>query len=424
MNPFLDGNGLLRVGVRLSNGKMSFSSLHPIILPRSCFLNDLIIKDYHLNNLHTGVQSTLYAIRTKFWLINGKNQIKRVIHQCINCFRVKPILSQYLMGNLPSIRTTLSRPFLNVGIDYCGPFLVKEKKYRNRNTIKAYVAVFVCMAIKAIHLEVVEDLSTEGFLAALRRFIARRGTPKSIHCDNGTNFQGAKNELRELYELLSNENHQNSVNHFALNNCIEFHFIPPSSPHFGGLWEASVKNFKMHLKRVAGNSVLTFIEFYTMIVEIESVLNSRPLTAISNDPNDLLALTPGHFLINDSLTNIPAQNFSSLPKNRLSAWQLMTKIREDFWTRWHKEYINNLNVRPKWTNKRPNLQIGELVLIKNENSPSLMWPLARIIELHPGNDGTVRAVTLKTKGGNLKRPVNKLAPLPRDEPDPSHINQD
>lgn len=419
LNPFIDENQLLRVGGRLTNAKMTFDCKHPIILPRSSFLNDLIIKHFHRKNHHAGVQATLYAIRTKFWLINGKNQIKKIIHQCINCFRTKPILSKYLMGNLPSIRTTLSRPFLNVGIDYCGPFLIKEKKYRNKQKIKVYVAVFICMAVKAVHLETVEDLSTDAFLGALRRFIARRGKPKSIYCDNGTNFQGANNELKELHNLIKSENHQIRISNFSQSHSIEFHFIPPSSPHFGGLWESHVKLFKSHFRKVAGNCIFTFVEFYTLAVEIEAVLNSRPLTPISNDPNDLLALTPGHFLINDSLTNIPEQNFASLPSNRLSAWQLITKIRDDFWQRWHKEYINTLNVRQKWHTKTPNIKKGTLVLIKDDNIPSLKWPLGRILELHPGSDDVVRTVTLKTSNGILKRSVNKLAPLPTDEEVPA-----
>lgn len=316
------------------------------------------------------------------------------------------------MGNLPAVRVIKVRPFYHVGIDYCGPFYIKERKYRNQKRIKAYVAVFVCMTIKAIHIEVVSDLSTEGFLGALKRFIARRGKPASIYCDNATNFQGARNELRELYALLKSTEFKTEVFSFSNNNSIEFHFIPPSSPHFGGLWEAGVKSYKHHYKRVASKALLTFEEFNTLSIEIESLLNSRPLTPISSDINDLSALTPGHFLIGDSLTDLPEPNLLPLPSNRLSAWQLVSKIRQDFWKRWSIEYLNELNIRRKWNVNTVNPKEGMLVVIKEDNIPCMQWPLARIQQLHPGNDGVVRSVTLKTANGLLKRTVKKIGILP------------
>ncbi|XP_044575197.1 uncharacterized protein LOC123259005 [Cotesia glomerata] len=179
------------------------------------------------------------------------------------------------MADLPSARVTDSAAFSHVGVDYFGPVSIKEKKFRNRTIIKAYGCVFICMATKAVHLEIVSDMTTEGFLGAFGRFIGRRGVPSHVYSDNGTNFVGANNELRELYYLLESEQHQGRVKEYAVRKNITWQFNPPLSPHFGGIWEAAVKSFKHHFRRVVKNQILTFEELNTLAVQIESILNSR-----------------------------------------------------------------------------------------------------------------------------------------------------
>ncbi|XP_011874869.1 PREDICTED: uncharacterized protein LOC105565906, partial [Vollenhovia emeryi] len=169
------------------------------------------------------------------------------------------------MGNLPQVRVREAIPFANTGVDFCGPFYIKEKKHRNRIRIKVYVCIFVCMTIKAVHFEVVNDLTSDGFLAALRRFISRRGIPAQVYSDNGTNFVGANNQLREMYALFNSDKHKNTVDRFACENQIKWHFIPPAAPHFGGLWESTVKLFKHHFKRVVGDALFTFEELNTLV---------------------------------------------------------------------------------------------------------------------------------------------------------------
>ncbi|XP_063979923.1 uncharacterized protein LOC135163947 [Diachasmimorpha longicaudata] len=403
LSPFIDKDGLLRVGGRLMNASIPYSQRHPFILPKRHPVSDHIIQHEHRLQLHAGAQATLYAVRHRFWLLDGRQSVRRIIRSCVKCIRHKPPPVDYIMGNLPEARVTESRPFTNVGIDYCGPFFIKEKKIRNRGRIKVYVAVFVCLAVKAVHLEVVSDLTTEGFLAALRRFIARRGACSNIYSDNGTNFVGANNELKEIHQFLENEDHQRKIIHFTASKAIRWHFIPAQSPNFGGLWEAAVKSFKHHLRRIVTNELITFQEFNTLVIEIEAVLNSRPLTPLSTDPNDPIALTPGHFLIGDSLTTLRGPDFRETPSTRLSTWQHIQKLKQDFGARWHREYISGLNLKSKWTNGEHPIKEGTLVIIKDDNLPPMQWALGKVVTTHAGTDGIIRAVTVKTAKGIYQR---------------------
>nr|XP_033204626.1 uncharacterized protein LOC117165315 [Bombus vancouverensis nearcticus] len=411
LNPFIDQKGILRVGGRLRHSSMTFGQKHPILLPKA-FITARIIEHTHQIHLHSGTQATLYAVRQRYWPVDGRSQVWRTIKNCVRCCRAHPPSVEYIMGDLPEARVTESRPFANVGVDYCGPFYIKETRDRNRRQVKVYVAIFVCLAVKAVHIELVGDLTSETFIAALRRFIARRGFCSTIHSDNGTNFVGAKNDLRELYDLLHSDDHHSKVQAFLADKHIEWRFIPPQSPHFGGLWEAAVKSFKHHFRRVAGHELLTFEQFNTLIIEIEAVLNSRPLTPISTDPKDLLVLTPGHFLIGESLMSVRERDFRDTPSNRLSRWQHIQKMKQHFWERWHKEYLNQLNNRSKWTKGGHNLHEGAIVLLREDNVPSTCWPLGRVVKVHPGADGVIRTATVQTSSNLLDRGVKRLGPLP------------
>jgi len=200
LNPFVDQDGILRVGGRLLNAEIPISQRHPILLPSNHHITRTLIREEHLRLKHAGIQTTLYSIREIYWPLNGRNITRHVIHQCVKCFRAKPRFVTPIMGNLPQHRVTFARPFLNVGIDFCGPLYIKEKRFRNRNRIKVYIAVYVCLTTRAVHLEVVSDLTTDAFLASLKRFFARRGRAQIIYSDNAANFVGASRELQDLFD--------------------------------------------------------------------------------------------------------------------------------------------------------------------------------------------------------------------------------
>lgn len=190
LDPFLE-NGIIRVGGRLNYATIPETQKHPIVLPKGHHITKLFIQCEHVKRFHAGVNSTLYSVREFYWPIDGRNVTRHVIRKCIKCFRAKPRESEYIMGLLPKKRVSFSRPFLHTGVDFCGPFYTKEFRVRNRTKIKTYVVVFVCFTTKAIHSELANDLSTDAFLACLKRFFSRRGIAQSMHSDNGTNFVGA-----------------------------------------------------------------------------------------------------------------------------------------------------------------------------------------------------------------------------------------
>lgn len=256
------------------------------------------------------------------------------------------------------------------------------------------------------------DLTTQAFLAALKRFAARRGKPQLIMCDNATTFVGAKRELTELHRLFHDQKFQDRLIKETSSEGIEFRFIPPRTPNFGGLWEAQVKSFKAHFKKAIGTKVLKVDEMLTALAQIEAVLNSRPLTPISSDPNDYEALTPGHFLVQRSLTAIPEPDVQNVPANRLTKWENAQQVSQHVWSRWSTQYLSDLHNRTKWTKQRDNIRIGTMVLLKDENAPPLKWHLGRVIKLFEGSDGNIRVVTVRTKDGCFDRGISKVCPLP------------
>lgn len=415
LNPFIDEtDGILRVGGRIQSDNLTYNQRHPAILAYSNVLVELIIRDAHLTTLHGGNTLTLTYIRQSYWILKAKRAIKYVLRRCVKCTRFRAETQQQQMGNLPEQRTTEARPFLFTGVDFCGPFDMKASAGRGMKTTKGYVAIFICLVTKAIHIEAVSDLTSKAFIAALHRVISRRGHIAKLFSDNGTNFVGANKLIRDEYRSYLKD-YQDEITLELTKLGMEWQFIPPSAPNFGGLWERGVQSIKYHLKRTVGDMKLTYEELTTTLNQIEACLNSRPLCALTEDPYELV-LTPAHFLIGESLMLQPERDLTETSINRLQRWQLCQKIKQDFWRSWKDEYLTRLQQRTKWQTVKKNLEKDDVVLVKDERMPSSVWPLGRITETHSGKDGLVRVVDVKIGKKSFRRPVTKICLLPvRDD---------
>ncbi|XP_063619660.1 uncharacterized protein LOC134792321 [Cydia splendana] len=420
LDPFIGDDGLIRVGGRLHHSQLPYNQKHPIILPHHHHVSRMLIDEAHLQTLHGGIRLTIAFLRQKYWILGLKRMTKANIRNCVRCIRYKAATASQKMGQLPEPRVTPSQTFSHTGVDMAGPIQVRTTKGRGNKATKGYIAVFVCLATKAIHLELVGDLSTESFIAAFIRFKARRGHISHIYSDNGRNFVGAARMLHtQLLEIMQTPHVQNAVTSMGT----QWHFNPPLAPHFGGIWEAGVKAMKHHLKRVIGESTLTYEELSTLLSQVETCLNSRPLCAQSDDINDNTVLTPSHFLIGREAVGIP-DPINDVSTNLQQRWKLIQKMKKDFWKTWSRDYLHQLQQRYKWQLDQGNIKKGTVVLIKDENVTPSQWPLAKVIETHPGADGKTRVLTLQKAPGNcLKRAVHKVIPLPNNEEDMTETQQ-
>ncbi|KAL1448522.1 hypothetical protein WDU94_000574 [Cyamophila willieti] len=410
LTPFLK-NDILRVGGRLSHAPIPYESRHPIILPAKSHVALLVVRHYHDNSLHGGPKMVQWLVQRNYYIPGLRDLVRKVTFKCLICFRFVAKPQEAMMSDLPVSRFAQGRPFVHTGVDLAGPFSLKDGHRRNSPVIKGYFAIFVCFSVKAVHLEALTSLSTDCFLAALDRFISRRGLPTRMFSDQGTNFKGAARVLEETYTFLKTT--EPAIIDHLTKLEIQWTFNAPSNPSSGGLWEAGVKSVKHHLKRILKDRVLHYEEFLTTLCRIESLLNSRPIGVPASCPiDDIQCLTPGHFLIGAPLVARPEPNVSDVPSNRLSRWELLQQVTQHFWKRWAREYLQTLIQRDKWFSNPANIRVGDLVVLMLDNQPPLSWPLARILEVLPAQDGVVRIVSLQTPSGVLTRPVRKLLLLP------------
>lgn len=416
--PYLDEDGIIRVGGRLNKTNLPLGMKNPIILPRKGKFTQLIIEEAHATTLHGGARLTLAFIRQRYWIVGGNRAVKTQLRHCVRCLRYKTTNNYQLMADLPPQRAIPSRPFTHTGVDFTGHVDVKLNKGRGVKTCKGYIAIFVCMATKAVHIELVSDLSTHTFIAALQRLCARRGTPKHMYSDCGTNFIGASKVLKTEFELFKTELPPEFFDEIVKME-IEWHFNAPAWPSAGGLWEAAVRSMKQHLHRILGDQKLTYEEFTTLLTKIEACMNSRPICPLTEDPEEFYSyLTPGHFLTGSPMLTLPLSNYEDERNlNLRQRWQLTEHMMQRFWKLWSNDYLTQLQARSKWQKPTKNMAIGDIVLVKENNLPPGKWAMGRVIDVHPGEDGHVRVTTVKTQSGVIKRPIVKLSKLLPMEPE-------
>ena len=404
LRPYVDEKGLLRVGGRLRKAPILETARHPLILCPKHEVTRLVVMYYHLRLYCPSDKHLLNELRQCYWITKGLATVRKLSRTCPSCRRRRAKPSPPVMADLPRPRLGYqSPPFTHTGVDYFGPMLVRH----GRKTEKRYGALFTCMTTRAVHIEIAHSLDTDSYLMAMRRMMARRGRPAHIWSDNGTNFVGAERELREGLKRLNAEHVCDQLS----KDGVQWHFNPPSSPHFGGIWERLVQSAKRALRVVAGKQCVSDETLLTFMAEVESLLNGRPLTHVSVDPRDEEALTPNHFLLGRANPNLPQDVVNDRDLCSRKRWKHAQVMTNHFWKRWLREYLPDLTERRKWTKDVPNVAEGNLVLIVDENQPRGRWPIGRVLRPICGDDGVCRSAEVQTASGIYTRPVAKLCIL-------------
>ena len=396
-------NGVLRVGGRLSLVSTAFEAKHQIILPKKDRVTNLVVEHYHQISGHSGREYVISLAREKFWIVNASSVVRKVLSKCFSCRRRQGPFCEQKMADLPVDRVTPGQPpFTSVGIDCFGPLQVR----RGRSLVKRYGVIFTCLSIRAVHIEVAHSLETDSFLMALRRFIARRGQVKEIRSDNGTNFTGRERELRKSI---------NAWNHNKIHNSTlegyQVELQPPYGSHYGSVWEHCIRTTRKVLRTFLQTQTVDDKGLVTLLCEVETIINGRPIIAVSGDPNDPEPLTPNHLLLLRSDPQMAPGLFQKEDSFSRRRWRQVQYLADIFWKRWSKEYLPLLQSRQKWTTIRKNLVVGDIVLVSTENSPRNSWPLGRVVEVFADKKGLVCHTRVKVKEAVLERPIALMGPV-------------
>ena len=369
------------------------------------------------NNLSPVMSMQLHGFADASETGYGAVVYARILHQdaTITVTMVAATTIIQFMGDLPDHRISPARPFDYTGVDFAGPFDVKRGHTRKPVLVKAYACLFVCMSTKAVHIDCTEDLSTASFMLCFERFINRRGFPRHVYSDNGSNFIGAARTLGTPTQLPYDLQDFTAKTADLQAHGVSWHFIPARSPHCGGIWESCIRRMKEELRKTLHHFTPTAAEFHHLLITAEAVLNSRPLLPISLEEADgAQVITPGHFLIGRPIRAHPQDIPPPKDGLRKVRWILLRAETEQLWKRWHTAYVQSLQSRQKWTRPQPNISVGDIVLLKDDSLKLHSWPLAKVTEVSPGPDGVVRVVTLTLPGGRtFTRHVRHLVPLMR-----------
>ncbi|XP_045205909.2 uncharacterized protein LOC123558098 [Mercenaria mercenaria] len=427
---YKDDDGLLRCKGRLENACLTESARFPLLLPRNDRFTEMVIEKEHKQMLHTGVSQTLSKVRQKYWILHGRATVRKVLNMCLVCRKIEGgSYKMPPMAALPQARVSESTPFTYIGLDYLGPLFIKEQE-----TEKIWVCLFTCMVTRAVHLEMVQNMSAAAFLNCLRRFIASRGTPSEIVCDNAMHFKSACQTTELVWRsAIKSEDVQN----YCSSVGIKWRFIIEIAPWMGGFYERLVGLIKRSLRKSIGKKMLSRDQLHTVLKEAEAVVNCRPLVYVGEDINSTITLTPAHFNCLNQKTGIPESVMSeddpdfkisdNSADKLLQIWKKGQKLLNSFWRIWRDEYLSSLRERTQTLLKHGKNQakfepnIGDIVSIK-DNVPRGSWRLGKISDLIKSADGCVRSAKVQTASGReLKRPLCLLYPLElRNSPHPEN----
>lgn len=404
LSPFIDSDTILRVGGRLSNAQLTTNETHPMLIPSKHHVTQLIIRHYHAQVCHQGRHFTEGSIRAAgFWIVVGKRAVSTVIFNCVTCRRLRGKRQEQIMSDLPEDRTHTDPPFTWVGLDVFGPWPVTVRRTRGGQAeSKRWAVIFTCMSSRATHIEVMESMDTSSFIHALRRFFAIRCAVKLLRSDCGTDFVSACREL----QIDKRGCHNDKINTFLEDSGCQWQFNPPHASHMGGSWERMIGVSRRILDAILlqhGNAKLTHEVLVTFMAEVTAVVNARPLTTVSTDPEHPQILTPAMLLTQKVGTPpVPPGQFDNHDLFR-AQWRRVQYLANIFWTRWKREYLSGLQYRHKWSTPKPNLQVGDVILLKDGQEKRNDWPLGLVTMTFPSKDDKVRKIRVKVIRGGEQR---------------------
>ncbi|KAL0895211.1 hypothetical protein ABMA27_013649 [Loxostege sticticalis] len=404
LDPFIDEDGVLRARGRTRAAGVSAPDTTPVILDGSHPYARLLCNREHRRAHHSHNERVVNDIRQRYWILRLRPAVRAVAYKCAFCRMRKTKPVRPIIGDLPRARLeAFTRPFSNCGLDYFGPMTVTV----GRRHEKRWGALFTCLTTRAVHIEIVSSLSTDSAIMALRRMGARRGWPQVMYSDNATNFRGADKELREAVTEW-----EPSLRDYALTQRIEWLYISPGAPHQGGAWERMIRSVKSALRVTLNEKAPRDEVLHTLLVEVEHTMNARPLTHVPVSADDPEALTPNHFLVGGS-HGLPITGPCETATKK--TWRVAQALADEYWRRWLKEYLPELIPRrgARDVNEAA-IKPGDLVIVADHTLPRNVWPRGVVTQVHPGPDGGVRNVEVRTKGGVFRRPASRLAVLPME----------
>ncbi|XP_052835157.1 uncharacterized protein LOC128251924 [Drosophila gunungcola] len=395
-NVYIDDEGIMRTQGRADSINQNRDQ---IVLPKHNHITHLVVKDFHEKNHHMLHEGTINLIRSMYFIPQLRIVYKSVRKSCQICKNNSAIPEPPQMASLPPARiASFERPFTYTGVDFFGPILVTVGRHKE----KRWGVIFTCLTLRAVHIEIAYSLDTSSCVMCLTNFMSRRGTPKEIFSDNGTNFRATEKIVKEE---LKNIDFGKLVIKY---DQIRWRFNPPAAPHMGGAWERLIRSIKLVIKSISPNSNYNDESLRNALLSAEYVINSRPLTFVSLEAEDDDALTPNHLLLGSADGYKPTVTTELNPRQR---WCQAQELADLFWKRWVKEYMPIITRRSKWFPKRSPLAVGDIVIIVDENLPRNLWPKGRITEVTTAKDGQVRSATIKTQHGIMVRPATKIAVL-------------
>ena len=421
LSPSLDSEELVRVGGRLGKANIEFSIKHPIILPKDHNFSKIIIEFFHSQVKHQGSCISHSAIISAgFYIHHGRQLLRKFLQDCVICRKLRAQTCNQIMADLPLERLEDTPPFSVVGTDVFGPFHISngQATRKTSSSKKIWVAIFVCLPSRAVHLEPLHGMDVSSFRNALARFTSIRGPCQTILSDQGTNFVCAKKQLDSIDIAGLSDDLKNKGIHWKLN--------PPHASHFGGSWERKIGSIRRVMEAsyaLTGNRLLSLDEFTTVLAEASYIVNNTPLWPISQHPDEPLPLTPMMLLtLRNDNQQCPTLLDSYSEKDILAYGQRRYRrvqyLASQFWLRWKSEYLHTLSLRHKWKTQKTCISVGDIVLLRDKSTSRNFWTMGRIGEVKTSSDGLVRSASVvlpplpgRTQPRQMLRPISDLVLL-------------